>query len=292
MIINEHNKGKIGSFKLGYSRGLPSWMAPKLLNDKRQEEYYVTSLYAHLQLGLGLPVTGVLSNENDVDKGADAIIRVLNQPDITIQVTRFTLTEVLKRKNVAKVRVERIAAAVLERIKPRVRLNVQLGTINNTVTPPNNQKLEKAIVTAIADAIEQSKDKLSVTDQSFINIAVDDEFLKTYYMLITLQTIPEGCYSNFYGRDPLYIDLQFDNISFSDSDIEEECANVYRKKNGGQSQILLIWSDMFEVLYDPSRIRPLLIKQFATTSFKQVLFFAFWNRLDMYQEEGYATQLK
>lgn len=293
MMFNEYNKGRIGSFKLGgYSRGLPSWMAPKLLDNKREEEHYVAWLYARLQSKIGLKVTGVFNNDNDADKGADAIIRLANGLDITAQVTRFTLTDFLKRKSIAQNRSERIIDAVLTKVTPPVKTNVHLTTINNTVAPPNNQQLEKAIIKAIAEAIEQSREKLSVTDRNFINIAVTDEILTPYFLLITLQSIPEGHHSNFFGKYPLYLDMQFDNVTFSDAEIEEECTNIYRKKNGGQSQILLIWADTFEVLYNPSKIRPVLMKHFANTSFQQVFFFSFWNRLDMFREEIYASQIK
>jgi hypothetical protein len=48
MILNEQIAGTTGSFKLGYSRGLPSYMAPKLFDNKKTEEYFVGTLYAQI----------------------------------------------------------------------------------------------------------------------------------------------------------------------------------------------------------------------------------------------------
>lgn len=291
-VINEHNKGKIGSFKLGYSRGLPSYLAPKLFTDKRTEEFFVTSLYAQNIFENGAPVVGVESRSDDANMGADAVVKILNQPDITAQVTRFTLTDYLNRKQTARNRVERLADTILQKVIPPVRINVIMATIDNTVLPPNDKKLENALVQCISAAISNATEKLLAGDQGFINEGINDELLKEHYLMVTIQAIPDGHHSNFYGKDPLYIDFSFDDISFSEDDIKAECANIHRKKNGGKATHLLIWADMWEVLNQPDRIAHYLHAQFKNTTFDQVVFLAFHNRRDLVREGIYGTRIK
>ncbi len=63
-MINEN----IISTKIGYSRGLPSYMAPKLLTNKKTEEYFIATLYAQLLFYNRIPVIGVEVCEDDANK--------------------------------------------------------------------------------------------------------------------------------------------------------------------------------------------------------------------------------
>ncbi len=69
---------------------------------------------------------------------------------------------------------------------------------------------------------------------------------------------------------------------FSKEDIDKECKNIYQKKNGGKAEVLLIWADTFEILYDPTTIEQSLKKQFIDSSFEEVVLFTFYNRIDLY----------
>lgn len=76
------------------------------MNHKKTGEYFVTSLYAQQLIYNGVSVTGIEVCENDSNKGADTLIKTLDKEPIEIQITRFTLTEYLKRRNVAEKQVD------------------------------------------------------------------------------------------------------------------------------------------------------------------------------------------
>jgi len=283
MIITTENKGAIGSFKLGYSRGLPSYKAPKLFTNKKTEEYFVTSLYAQMLIYNGIPIIGIEVCENDSDKGADTVIKILDDKFKEIQITRFTLTEYLKRRKVAERQVDNLIAKILDLAKVPVPVNVTVNLLKMNSTSFKSKKLENSLAKEIAIAINSNEAELSSSNK-FINYAVTDEKLKLLTPLITLQRIPKDFHSNFYGRDNVFIDLDFDNISFTKKDIEDECLNIYNKKNGGKAKTLIIWGDTFEILYDPMYIIERLKYQFHETTFEEVLFLNFYNNLHLYLE--------
>src|SRR5690606_220026 len=66
MFIRNEDKGGFGSFKFGYSRGMPSHMAPKLFTSKQQEEYLLTSILSHQLLFTDVCVTGVIYFLNEL----------------------------------------------------------------------------------------------------------------------------------------------------------------------------------------------------------------------------------
>lgn len=288
MIISAENSNAIRSFKLGYSRGFPSYEAPKLLTHKKTEEYFVTSLYAQMLLYNNIPVIGIEVCEDDSDKGADTILKLLNSSPKEIQITRFTLTDYLKRRKIAAKQVDKLIDQVLQLTTVPDRVNVNLNLYNEKGVPLNKQKSSNLLAEEIAAAINNNRSKL-ISSNDFINHAVENEKIKKHTPVITLQRIPEGFYSNFYGKDNLFIDLDFDNVGFTQKDIKDECSNIYGKKNGGKASILIIWADTFEILYNPQYVVEGLNQQFKQTTFEEVWFFDFYNHLELHLENKIRT---
>lgn len=283
MIITKENLGGLGSFKLGYSRGLPSYQAPKVFTNKKTEEYFVTSLFAQMLLYNHYPIIGVEVCEDDSNMGADTIIKILDKPAKEIQVTRFTLTEYLKRRKVAEKQVHNIIDDILALTKVESPINVTINTYKAEGNPFNTKQLKNLLVQEIAAAIKSNTVAVPGSN-NFFNHAVTSEKLKAIAPLITLQSIPENFYSNFYGRDNIYIDLDFDNIGFTPKDIEDECLNIFSKKNGGKAKTLLIWADTFEILYKPEAIIETLKTKFIDSTFEEVLFFDFYSTMPLFLE--------
>lgn len=283
MIITGINNDIFRSFKIGYSRGLPSSMAPKLLTNKKTEEYFITSLLAQTLLNNQIPVIGVDVCEDDKDKGADTVIKILNDNPISIQVTRFTLTDFLKRKKVAKTQIDSIIDQVLALSKVEFAINVTVNSLKQEKFPLNNQKMKNALATEIADAININKNVLGVSNE-FVNVQIKDERIIPFSTFLTLQSIPKGFFSNFHGKDNVFIDFAFDIVNFDVKDIKDECNNIFNKKNGGKAKVLIIWADAFDILYDPIQIIDQLIIQFKETTFENVMFFSFFNNIELFTE--------
>ncbi len=254
-----------------------------MFTHKKTEEYFVTSLYAQILIYNNVPVVGIEVCEDDSDKGADTIIKILNNEFKEIQITRFTLTEYLKRRKVAEKQVDNLISKILDLTKVPVPVNITVNLLKIDSASFKTQKLENALAKEIAKAIHNNQAELS-SSNNLVNYAVSDEKLKHFTPLLTLQSIPKDFHSNFYGRDNIFIDLDFDNINFTKKDIEDECLNIYNKKNGGKAKTLIIWADTFEILYDPKYIIERLTYQFKETTFDEVLFFNFYNSLHLYLE--------
>lgn len=284
MIFSSENKGKNGSFKIPYSYGLPSYMAPKVFTTQKTEEYLITTLFAQHLLYNQIPVIGVEVCKDDSNKKADSIVKLENDKLVEIQVTRFTLTEYLNRRKIAENKVEKIIREINKIKKIDIPVNITFSAHKYSKLLPNSNKIYSAVARFIVETISSKKNELEKSG-IFINEVVNDKKLKEFIPFITLQRLPERSYSNFYGRDNVFIDLDFDNVTFTKSDVEKECLNIFNKKNNGNANVLLIWADSFEILYDGSPIGEILEIQFKNSSFDEVYFFKFHSRLNLYITE-------
>ncbi len=290
MIITRENLGCSGSFKIGYSRGEPTYMAPKLLSNKKTEEYFITSLFAQTLINNQIPVIGVEVCEDDKDKGADTVINRLNDEPITIQVTRFTLTDYIKRKKIAEAQINSIIDQVLSLFKAEFPINISINALKQEKFPLNNKIMKNALATEIADALKKNYTILR-TSNEFVNVSTNDKRIIPFSPLLTLQSIPKGFFSNFRGKENIFIDFSFDNVMFDFLDIKNECLNIFNKKNGGKAMVLLIWADTFDILYDPKQIIEQLKIQFKDTTFESVLFFNFFNNIPLYLKNNVKVAL-
>ena len=160
MTSSSENKGRKGSFKLPYSRGLPSYMAPKVFTTQKTEEYFVTTLYAQHLLYNGIPTIGVEVCEDDSNKKADSIVKLENGKTIKIQVTRFTLTEYLNRRKIAENKVEKIIKEINKIKKTDIPVNVTFHTLKQKNHFPNNNKTDRAIAKLIVETISLKRSEL------------------------------------------------------------------------------------------------------------------------------------
>lgn len=292
MIFSGENTGSKGSFKMPYSFGMPSYLAPKIFTTQKTEEYFITSLYSQHLLYRKIPVIGVDVCEDDSNKKPDSLVKLENGKIIEVQVTRFTLTDYLNRRKISENKVEKIIKEINKLEKIKFPVNITFHTHKDTNLLPNSQKIYRAVAKTIIDTISKKTVELKEPSK-FINETVKDKKLIKYIPVITLQRLPAGSYSNFFGRDNVFIDLDFDNVLFTKSDIEKECLKIYNRKNNGQSNVLLIWADTFEVLYDAKPIGQTLENQFEKSSFDEVYFFKFFNRLDIFLKQEFEIfQLK
>jgi hypothetical protein len=128
MIINQQYRETTGSFKLGYSRKSPSYMASKLFDNKKTEEYFVGMLYAQYLFYNKVQIIGVEVCEDDSNKGADVIVKILDSIPKKVQITRFTLTEYLRRKKLAEEKANILINLILTFIKIDFPVNISFNT--------------------------------------------------------------------------------------------------------------------------------------------------------------------
>lgn len=177
MFLTKNNKNQFNSFKIGYSRGLPSHQAIKLLKNKKTEEYFVTSLFAQSLLYSGVPITGIEVCDDDSNKGSDTVIKILDCVPKKIQVTRFTLTQYLKRKKIAEKKVESLISKILELSTVQFPINVTVNLINIDYKSFKSQKIETILAKEIVKGITENQIELS-TSNNFVNYIITNDQLK------------------------------------------------------------------------------------------------------------------
>ncbi len=281
---------KFNSFRaIAFGRNMPEYLVPRILTTSKQEEFYVSMLYANLLVYNKYSVIGVEVCEDDSNKGADVIIKT-DKGEVTVQVTRFTLSEYLHRKNVARKRTESIVSNILNHINPSIPVNITLNRVDRTTAPKTNKKFDLHLGEYVANCLKDNMDAIMQSD-GFVNCPVKDPKINKEIPLITFQKIPVGFYSNFFGRNNVYLDCDFDSIGFDPEDIIKEAENIYNKKNGGKSKVLIVWAENFEILYMHKEVIDELKKAFQITTFDEVIFFSFFNRRDLFMSQPIHTAI-
>lgn len=268
------------SMKMGYSRGLPIYDAPKLLTEKKQEEYFVASLYAQLLIYNGYTVLGVEVCNDDSDGKAD--VKIKTTKEVTgVQITRFTLTNLLHRQSASKKRAFRIVNEVLKQVTVSQPINVVIHSTYKVDPPKYKEKMDTAIANEIVKGLNANKNLEQGVPKPHMHSNQSISKIASYF---TYERIPDEMYSNFYGQSNLYINFDFDNVGFDDSDVIREARNIFKKKERGNADLLLIWAEYSEILYKHSEVAELLKTEFKDSKFDQVIFFSFYNTMHLHME--------
>jgi hypothetical protein len=274
------------SFKFGFGKTLPSHQVPKLIKNKEEEEGFITSLYCQILVRNGHNVSAEFSPD-DRDKGPDTIINY-QDGQVGVQVTRFALGEYLHRKNTAQRRAERIVDDVLKVVNISFPVNVTIIPHVRKNVPSAKYGNDSRIADEIASHLRVVMSELKVAGHT-VTPKVRDKKLRTTIALISFQSVPPHNFSHFYGRDNLYINYEFDSVSFSNNDIIHEADKIFQKKNNGKADVLLVWSDEFEILYMGREVAHCLRNVFKETTFKRIMFFTFLNRADYGTSQDFAV---
>jgi hypothetical protein len=123
-------------------------------------------------------------------------------------------------------------------------------------------------------------------------IEVDHPKLSPHFKNIVLNPVPTDGFPRFYGNKNVFVNYDFDDVSFSEQDMEAEIKDIYKKKNGGSAEYLLIWADNFEMATQKNKIAETIYKQFFDSSFDEVFLMAFENNLPMFLKSLQLFSLK
>lgn len=285
MLLLKNNKP--GRFKIGITRAQPNYLAEKLFDGKKEEEWFLTALYAKfLRQEYGCKVFNWHNSVDDSNKGPDAILSC-EKGEISIQVTRFILTEYLTRRVVSKRLVNKLVDNILSKIRLKKPLNITIDPPNRDVITTCEPKIIEALSNEIIKVVKENY--ASLNQIGFFLHHVRNFSLKKYAYSFGIELIPDGLNSSFYGRDNLYINYDFDNVGYDEQDIQDAVTNMYNKKNNGKAEVLLIWIDKIEIVFDFQAIVDSLRSRFKESSFKEVLLFVFHNRIDTFFNEQFEV---
>ena len=101
---------------------------------------------------------------------------------------------------------------------------------------------------------------------------------------MVLNPIPKDAFSRFYGYNNIFVNYDINDVAFDPSDVDRAIDDLYRKKNGGKAEILLIWANVFEFATHTMGIVESIRKKFAETTFKEVFLMTFEDNVKLFQD--------
>ena len=120
------------------------------------------------------------------------------------------------------------------------------------------------------------------TSDSPIWINVNDARLSPHFKRIVLNKVPSRAFPNFPGTHNVNVNYDFNDVAYEEADIDTAIDELYRKKNNGIADILLIWADDFELVTNKRSIAEKLCKKFFESSFEEIYFMTFENNMTMF----------
>lgn len=266
---------------------------PALTGDKQSKEFVLTMVFAHALHYNGVKITKIEVNEDDSHGKPDTII-VANGEEVKIQLTKISMNDPLRRMNIAERQTNELLNLISEEIdipKP-INVYIYLNSNNKNAIPKGNQKEKKKLAQLIAAKIEEERENIFGENPKFVGFAVEDSELKKLANSITINPVNAGYFSTFKGRNGIHINYEFDIHDWNEEDLDREIERIVKSKETGQQDLLLIWADRFELLYQDEEVSRVLVERFSKTSFKDVYFLAIFDRVDMFVESWRIRKIK
>jgi hypothetical protein len=142
----------------------------------------------------------------------------------------------------------------------------------------------------IAEKIEENINTISNSDE-FLIFPIGDKNLEKITPGFNIQRIPPMHYSSYFGCGNIFVDYGFDDIFIAEGDLKKEAERIYEKKNGGKSEILLIWAEVKQLMGKGNEACDKLRQVFYQTTFESIYFMGFDNIQGM-QNQIYMIKIK
>lgn len=252
---------------------------------KTEREVFIVREFAEIQMVNNLPLLDIKSCE-DSNKRPDVICQN-GGCILRIQVTELKSSDQAQATSVSRHIVKKILCEIESRNysskeKTLVHIVPRLEESNRAIKFKDNdiKKLVDLILDAIKEGIlSPSIDELLTTSDkatpaSLVYLKLPSKIKNTIRM-VWLEMIPERtkCYCS--GTNNIYLGVDFHLNSTNDDLLESIIDDIYRKKNRGFSDMLLIWSGDSYLFGDRDRIANMLRDRFKEISFRHVYYFCF-----------------
>lgn len=288
-------KKKLGgkSFKLSSSALPYQKLPPALPSNKQSKEFVLTMIFSHFLLYNGIRITKLEVNEDDSHGKPDTKI-VANGIEQGIQLTKISLNDPLRRINVAERQTNELLNLFPDNIEISSPINIYiyLNSKNKNSIPKGNLKKKKKLVDLISKGITNNKDKIFGHNPEIVFLPIEDSELINLANSITINPVNTGHFSTFQGKKGIHINYEFDAHDWDEEDLDEEINRIIETKKGGNEDILLIWADRFELLYQDDKVGDILRNKFSKTEFKEVFFLTLFDRVDMFLNSWKVVKIK
>lgn len=286
---------KLGGKSLKFSSSMGPYIKPPpaVSGDKQSKELLLTQVFAEMLHRDGAKITKVEVNEDDSHGRPDTLMTI-DEKELGIQLTKISLNDPLRRINVSESQTNEILNFIPTGINIPKPLNVYiyLNSEDKNSIPSGKLKRKKKLAELIASKIEEQRINLFSEEPDLFGFVIDDPELKKMASSITITPVNSGQHSTFIGRNGIHINYEFDLHDWDESDLNKEIERIIEAKEGGTEDILLIWGDRFELLYQDKAIAEVLQEKFVDTQFKKVYFLAFFDRVDQFLDSWRLTKIK
>ncbi|HEU5292451.1 MAG TPA: hypothetical protein VFU05_17510 [Cyclobacteriaceae bacterium] len=279
-------EGKPTTFKFPYSRSRVHLEPEFIPKDKKKAELIIGMYFCQIHLlNLNHNVQGVRLNEDDSAGQADIFVTESGK-ELSVQITRLTFTDFETRKSIAKKKSIEYSKAIWQKIQVDFPLIVTIFPRNKHKVPlnkgTNRRSIEGKLLDLIVSLISSNHNVLAERTKSF-NIDITDEELKEHFYSIDLCPVPQGMFANVFGFENIFVNYNFYGSTYDSVDAIKAVEDLYQKKSGGTSEILLIWANSFEI-HDMTEIVETLRKMFSESTFKEVQLMTFDDNVALFRE--------
>lgn len=259
--------------------------------EKEQEELFISEL-------LKISIKGISEiklSEDDSNKGSDTKC-IWDGEEKGIQVTRFAISNSRSTSIVAQKVSIKILENIYERLNLKYRVVVSFDSIfddSNDIVKLKKKKLEKLCDYIVEKASSHNPEHLGKKGLKYwmFPYAIEvPEFLKPDITRIIIQYPPDDHVMHVPGRDKIWINWNFNKRTIDENIIATESESIFKKKNEGKSEILLIWCDLDEVFNRIEEILNELKSKFQKTTFEYVFLVALHDREDK-RQNGFKLYL-
>lgn len=298
-IVNTINGKTFGTFKFQYSRHHPVHPDPRLVppNNKRLAEEILTYFFCEFRKRkFKSIISDIEISKDDSNKKPDALITE-NGVRKGIQITQLQFTNHEARKAIANDLNKQIADSLSLSLTCPLRVIINIfPAINKSLIPLKDIRKGKAkIISSLISFISQSlhaKLQTLSEDSSPSYTFIDTGLLKPHFSHIVFNPVPKGAYPRFYGRKNIYVNMDMNDTSYDLNDLDDAINEIYKKKNNGLSEVLLIWADEQELALNKRPAAERIFSKFIASSFKEVYFMTFQNNVALFEKSLELWQLK
>jgi len=247
--------------------------------EKKQLEQYVVSEFARLPETAPMGLSDIRSSGDDASGKPDVLAQCGAQT-VGFQLTELKIEHRPRSAHAANTMSHRLADAVLRQGKPArpvvVTINSHHDYLNKLL------KLSSREIDWLAHAIIKG-----CLSQEFIDIdlkgpppsrylsVVVPEALRNKLSYITISPIPDASWTGARGGDGVFVNVGFERVSVSPSELKKLVERLGRKKRHSKAEILLIWCRDQDFYGMEDNLADLLRNEFADSAPERVYFLAF-----------------
>lgn len=263
---------------------------PFLPEDKREKEKRIVEEFSVIQTINGKKLNDIEINTDD-SSGQPDVNASLDGEKIGIQLTELKFGHRPESEDVSNRLTNKIIDKILETIKPDVPIVANICThydhlnIVLHMRKKHVNELSKIIIEGIRNKeystsfIEMQKSPASISKTKLLPIP---KSLKKVISGLFIQKIPEGDISYCPGREKLYVNFGFKQITYSKTILIKMVETIIEKKKESKADILMIWSGDIEFLSKEEIIVSIISDKIKNLSFPYIFYFSFLNTTEAF----------